>query len=87
MDPKSAVCPTCLQPCLFFSISYRIVDCTTCTRADLRWVISDKFWTASGVTAGIDMASAFLRYLIELQVGKEKAKEVGDSILGVTEVL
>lgn len=51
------------------------------------WVVSDKFWTASGVTAGIDMAAAFVRHIVGLHVGKDKVKEVGDSILGVLEVM
>jgi transcriptional regulator GlxA family with amidase domain len=53
---------------------------------DLRWVVSNKFWTASGVTAGIDMAAAFVRYWVEKHVGEAKAKGVADEILGVTEV-
>ncbi|KZV91513.1 class I glutamine amidotransferase-like protein [Exidia glandulosa HHB12029] len=43
-----------------------------------RWVVDGKFWTASGVSAGIDMAAAWLEHL----VGKETAMK----IRGVTEV-
>jgi transcriptional regulator GlxA family with amidase domain len=62
-----------------FSAGYHQAD-------DLRWVVSNKFWTASGVTAGIDMAAAFVRYWVEKHVGEAKAKGVADEILGVTEV-
>jgi hypothetical protein len=51
-----------------------------------RWVVSNKFWTSSGITAGIDMAAAFVRYLVEQHIGEERAKEVSDAILGATEV-
>ena len=51
-----------------------------------RWVVSNKFWTSSGVTAGIDMAAAFVRYWVEQHVGAEDAKRISDDILGVTEV-
>lgn len=54
-----------------------------------RWVVSNRFWTSSGITAGIDMASAFVRYWVELHLqdgDKDKAKEVSDAILGVAEV-
>lgn len=61
----------------------------------LRWVVSGKFWTSSGITAGIDMAAAFVRYWVDLHLlpdqreggDKEKrVKEVSDEILGVAEV-
>lgn len=52
-----------------------------------RWVVSNKFWTSSGVTAGIDMAAAFVRYWIELHVGAEEGKVISDDLLGVTEVM
>ncbi|KAI0072434.1 class I glutamine amidotransferase-like protein [Panus rudis PR-1116 ss-1] len=43
--------------------------------AKARWVVDGKFWTASGVTAGIDMANAF----IEHTMGKDFAKIVRDA--------
>jgi transcriptional regulator GlxA family with amidase domain len=59
------------------------------TRDELkdRWVVSNRFWTSSGVTAGIDMAAAFVRYWIELHVGAEEGKVISDDLLGVTEVM
>ena len=50
-------------------------------------MVSNKFWTSSGVTAGIDMAAAFVRHWIELHVGSEEAKVISDDLLGVTEVM
>ena len=49
--------------------------------------MSGKFWTASGVTAGQDMAAAFVRHYVGLYEEKDKAKEVADHLLGVTEVM
>ena len=51
-----------------------------------RWVVSNKLWTSSGVTAGIDMSAAFVRYWVQEHVGAEDAKTISDDILGVTEV-
>lgn len=54
-----------------------------------RWVISNRFWTSSGITAGIDMAAAFVRYWVELHLeegDRDRAKAVSDEILGVAEV-
>jgi hypothetical protein len=50
-------------------------------------VVSNKFWTSSGVTAGIDMAAAFVRYWVELHIGPEEGKAISDDLLGVTEVM
>ena len=52
-----------------------------------RWVVSNKFWTSSGVTAGLDMAAAFVRYWVELHVGADEGKKISDDLLGVTEVM
>ncbi|KAL0960244.1 hypothetical protein HGRIS_011876 [Hohenbuehelia grisea] len=56
--------------------SFREVEAATKDKgiewvAKARWVVddNDKLWTSSGVTAGADMASAFLDFL----VGKEQA--------------
>lgn len=49
-------------------------------------MVSDKYWTSSGVTAGIDMASAFIRYFISLHMGPDEAKAFGDKVLGILEV-
>jgi len=46
--------------------------------AKARWVVDGNFWTASGITAGTDMASAFLEYLVGAEITK--------SIRGVAEV-
>ncbi|KAJ8515477.1 hypothetical protein ONZ45_g7088 [Pleurotus djamor] len=48
--------------------------------AKARYIVNDdkKIWTSSGVTAGMDMASAFLDYLV--------GKETGDFIRGVVEL-
>ncbi|KIJ52507.1 hypothetical protein M422DRAFT_58665 [Sphaerobolus stellatus SS14] len=46
--------------------------------AKARWVVDGKFWTSSGVTAGMDMANAFVQHL----VGEEIAK----SIRGIIEL-
>ncbi|KAI0072435.1 class I glutamine amidotransferase-like protein [Panus rudis PR-1116 ss-1] len=43
-----------------------------------RWVIDGKTWTASGVTAGIDMASAFLDELV--------GQDIAQDIRGIVEV-
>ncbi|KAH8079448.1 class I glutamine amidotransferase-like protein [Cristinia sonorae] len=43
-----------------------------------RWVVDGNYWTSSGVTAGTDMASAFLEYLI--------GDEVASKIRGVVEL-
>ena len=52
-----------------------------------RWTVDGKFWTSSGVTAGIDMAAELIRYFISKYVKDEKvAKETGDRILAVLEV-
>jgi transcriptional regulator GlxA family with amidase domain len=51
-----------------------------------RWVVSDKFWTSSGVTAGIDMAAAFLKHFIAAHVEPARVKDVADQLLGVLEV-
>lgn len=51
-----------------------------------RWVVSDKYWTSSGVTAGIDMAAAFLKHFIAAHVEPERVKDVADQLLGVLEV-
>ena len=50
-------------------------------------MVSNRFWTSSGVTAGIDMAAAFVRYWVELHVGPEEGKTISDDLLGVTEVM
>ena len=39
------------------------------------------------MTAGIDMAAAFVRHWIELHVGSEEGKVISDDLLGVTEVM
>ena len=57
------------------------------TRAEIRWVVSNKFWTSSGITAGIDMAAAFVKYWVELHVGEEEGKRISEDLLGVTEVM
>jgi transcriptional regulator GlxA family with amidase domain len=49
--------------------------------------VSNKYWTSSGITAGIDMAAAFVRYWVELHVGAEEGKAISDDLLGVTEVM
>ena len=48
--------------------------------------MSNQFWTSSGVSAGIDMASAFLRHFLDQHLDEAKAKEIGDRLLGVLEV-
>jgi transcriptional regulator GlxA family with amidase domain len=66
------------------------VSLPVCVRRDKlkgRWVVSNKFWTSSGITAGIDMAAAFLKYWVELHVGPEDGKAISDDLLGVTEVM
>ncbi|KAH8073011.1 class I glutamine amidotransferase-like protein [Cristinia sonorae] len=40
--------------------------------AKARWVVDGNYWTSSGVTAGIDMANAFLTHLI----GEEPANQI-----------
>ena len=53
----------------------------------ISWVHSGKFWTSSGVTAGLDMAAAWLRvYIAEHVLDKAEAKKLGDTLLGVLEV-
>ncbi|KLO14256.1 class I glutamine amidotransferase-like protein [Schizopora paradoxa] len=37
-----------------------------------RWVVDGNYWTSSGVTAGADMANAFLQHI----VGEETAKQI-----------
>ena len=43
-----------------------------------RWVVNDdrKIWTSSGITAGIDMAKAFLAYLTIEEYANEMAKNL-----------
>ncbi len=41
-----------------------------------RWVVDQKYYTSSGVSAGIDMALGF----VADKFGNEKAKEIADSI-------
>jgi len=41
-----------------------------------RWVVDDKFYTSSGISAGIDMALGF----VADRFGKEKAKDIAHSI-------
>ncbi|KAK1922905.1 class I glutamine amidotransferase-like protein, partial [Papiliotrema laurentii] len=52
-----------------------------------RWVVDEKFWTASGVSAGLDMASAFFRQFLALHMTPEEAKATGDKLLGVLEII
>lgn len=48
--------------------------------------MDDRFWTSSGVTAGIDMAAAFVRHLVGLCHEVDEAKMISNQILGVLEV-
>ena len=51
-----------------------------------RWVVDGKFWTSSGVTAGIDMAVAVVQHFISQHIKDEKqAKDTGDTIMGILE--
>lgn len=51
-----------------------------------RWIVSNQFWTSSGVTAGIDMAAAFIRYFVALHMPPDEARAMGDKVLGILEV-
>ncbi|KAL4254233.1 Class I glutamine amidotransferase-like protein [Abortiporus biennis] len=50
-----------------------------------RWVVDGKFWTSSGITAGMDMANAFLEFLVGSEITQKirgiaefSAKEEGE---------
>ncbi len=49
-------------------------------------VVSHRFWTSSGVTAGIDMAAAFIRHLVSLQVPPDQVGAITHELLGILEV-
>jgi hypothetical protein len=81
--PKTAGSSGCLKRGTSIALSLPSYDNSNLFS---RWVVSNKFWTSSGVTAGIDMTSAFLRHLLSKYIPQEEVQRSLDVVLGVLEI-